>query len=180
MRTRTSGPGSVPEVAHASEDHRNPQAIRRSDHLGVAHRPARLDDCACTGQNACLEPIGEGEVGIACEDRTGEPIAHPRLIASAGRPASLVLVDPENPSLVRLALRVETEREPSGDIALDWALELPARDLSASGRTSITPGVEQAVALGNVTARLLALPVPSAAFDAFIEAEGLRSSPSAI
>ncbi len=110
----------------------------------------------------------------------GELIARPRLIAVAGHPAQLLLLDPENPSLVRLALRVETAREPSGDIALDWSLQLPSRELSASGRTSVTPGVEQAVALGNVTAKLLALPVPSAAFDAYIEAEGLRSAPNAI
>jgi hypothetical protein len=119
-------------------------------------------------------------VALEVHGEDGELIAHPRLIAVAGKPAQLVLLDPENPSLVRLALRVETAREPSGDIALDWSLELPGRELSASGKTSVTPGIEQALALGDVSAKVLALPVPSAAFDAYIEAQGLKNEPSAI
>ncbi len=136
---------------------------------------------------AIARAMAEREVGTAGDlvalevhGQDGELIARPRLIAVAGRPAQLVLLDPENPSLVRLALRVEAAREPSGDIALDWSLELPSRELSASGKTSVTPGIEQALALGDVTAKVLALPVPSAAFDAYIEAEGLKSAPNAI
>ncbi len=119
-------------------------------------------------------------VALEVKGEDGELIARPRLIAVEGRPAQLVLLDPVNPSLVRLALRVETAREASGDIALDWSLELPGRDLSASGKTSVTPGIEQAMELGEVTAKVLTLPVPSAAFDAYVEAEGLKRQPNAI
>ncbi len=127
-------------------------------------------EVSIAGELVSLEVLGED----------GELIARPRLIAAAGRPAQLVLLDPVNPSLVRLALRVETAREPSGDISLDWSLQLPSLDLSASGKTSVTPGREQSMELGAVTATVLALPVPSAAFDAYIEAEGFKRAPNAI
>jgi hypothetical protein len=122
-------------------------------------------------------------VAVELLDEDGQLFARPRLIAPIGRAAHLVLRDPSNPDEVRLSLRVETAREPHGDILLAYALELPSRSISTSGRLSMTPGVEQAVELGDgaMTARLLALPVPSAAFDAYVEAGGVRrSQPNAI
>lgn len=109
----------------------------------------------------------------------GEVLARPRLIAPAGKSAQLVLHDPARPSEVRLALRVEATRIPSGEIALRYALWLPDRAVSAHGEVSLTPGVEHAVALGDgaVVASILAVPVPSAAFDAYLEAETARRAP---
>ena len=80
------------------------------------------------------------------------------------------------PGEVRLALRIEAARDPSGDIQLRYALWIPERALSMHGRVSLTPGVEQELPLGDGTlvASILALPVPSAAFDAYLEAEGAR------
>jgi hypothetical protein len=71
---------------------------------------------------------------------------------------------------------VESSRLASGEIALEYALWIPGQDLSTKGRISLVPGVEQAVELegGALVATWLALPVPSAAFDAYLEAEGAR------
>ena len=112
-------------------------------------------------------------------DEDGQVIARPRLIAPLGRTAHLVLRDPLDPQTIQLALHVEAAREASGDILLDYALELPGRSVSASGKVSVTPGVERVLALGDgpVTGTLMALPVPSAAFDAYLEAEGARRPP---
>jgi hypothetical protein len=109
----------------------------------------------------------------------GEVLARPRLIAPTGRTANLVLHDPQRPDEVRLALRVEAVREPSGEIAIDWSLWMPERAIAAKGKLSLTPGVEQATEIGDgaLVASFLALPVPSAAFDAYLEGEGARGSP---
>ncbi len=109
----------------------------------------------------------------------GEVIARPRLIAPFGKAAHLVLHDPADPDTVRLAFRVEAVREPSGDITLVYALWMPDRDISEQGTLSLTPGVEQAVEIGDGTlvASWLAVPVPSAAFDALMEAETARRLP---
>jgi hypothetical protein len=109
----------------------------------------------------------------------GEVIARPRIIAPAGRVAELVLHDPADPESVRVAFRVEAVREPSGDISLDYALWVPERAISERGRLSLTPGVEQAFEIGDgaLVASWLAVPVPSAAFDALMEAEAQRRSP---
>lgn len=137
--------------------------------------------------HAAIERVrAEREIGSAGQlvvlelaGADGEVIARPRIIAPAGRPTELVLHDPGDPDLVRLAFRVEATREPSGDIALDYALVLPQRAISEHGRVSLTPGVEQAVELldGALVASWLAVPVPSAAFDALMEAEAQRRSP---
>ncbi len=118
-------------------------------------------------------------VAVELHDEVGDVIARPRLIAPLGRAARLVLRDPANPELVRLALRIEAAREPSGDVALAYELELPGHALAASGRVWVTPGVEQPLDLGDaaVTATLLTLPVPSAAFDAYVEAQSARQPP---
>jgi hypothetical protein len=119
----------------------------------------------------------QGQAGdlVALEVRgeSGAVIARPRVITTPGRPAHLILRDPTDPERVRLTLRVEATREPSGEVSVDYELALPERDCLAAGRLSATPGVEEAVDLGQlpVTATLLTLPVPSAAFDAFLESE---------
>lgn len=103
----------------------------------------------------------------------GEIVARPRVVASPGRPTQLILRNPENPDEVRLSLRVETARQASGDLAVDYELTMPGEDLVSRGRVSIAPGVEQRLELGDhpLTATLLTIPVPSAAFDAYIQSE---------
>jgi hypothetical protein len=109
----------------------------------------------------------------------GEVIARPRIIAPVGKAAEVVLHEPADPDSVRVAFRVEAVREPSGDISLDYALWVPERSIAERGKVSLTPGVEQAIALGDgvLVANWLAVPVPSAAFDALMEAEAVRRSP---
>jgi hypothetical protein len=109
----------------------------------------------------------------------GEVLARPRLIAPAGKAAELVLHDPAHPDEIRLAFRVEATREPSGEIALRYTLWVPDRAVSARGQVSLTPGVEHELPLGDGTlvASFLAVPVPSAAFDAYLEAESARRGP---
>lgn len=118
---------------------------------------------------------GDGGDLVALEFRgeDGEVIARPRLIAPIGRAAHLVLRDPSDPSRVRLTLRVETIREPTGEVSVEYAISLPFDAVSAAGRLSATRGVEHALDLGDLplTATLLTVAVPSAAFDAFLEAE---------
>jgi hypothetical protein len=118
-------------------------------------------------------------VALSLAEADGSVVARPRLIAPSGRRAELVLHDPLRPADVRLAFRVEAVREPSGEISLDYALWLPDRAVAARGKLSLTPGVEQAVKLpgSSLVATWLAVPVPSAAFDAFLEGESLRRVP---
>jgi hypothetical protein len=121
-------------------------------------------------------------VALELHDGDGVLIARPRLIAPQGRRAELVLHDPLRPADVRVAFRVEATREPSGDIALDYALWLPDRAYATRGKVQLAPGVEQAMPLadGHVVATWLAMPVPSAAFDAWLEAqEARRAAPKA-
>lgn len=121
-------------------------------------------------------------VALELHDGDGTLIARPRLIAPHGRRAELVLHDPLRPDEVRVAFRVDATREPSGDIAIDYALWLPDRAITARGKVQLAPGVEQAMALGDgqVIATWLAMPVPSAAFDAWLEAqESRRTAPKA-
>jgi hypothetical protein len=115
-------------------------------------------------------------VALQITDERGEVVARPRLICPVGKKAAVVLHDPLDPADVRLAFRVEATREPSGDISLDWSLWMPERAVATSGKLSLTPGVEQAVPVadGMLIATWFAVPVPSAAFDAFMEAEQAR------
>jgi hypothetical protein len=114
-------------------------------------------------------------VALRLTDQDGEVLARPRLIAPAGRAAELYLHDPAQPEVVRVAFRVEAVREPSGFISLEYTLHVPGRDLTASGRVSLTPGVEHEIELGEgedaLVATWMAVPVPSAQFDAFLEGE---------
>ncbi len=125
------------------------------------------------------ETGGAGELVVlqlAAPD--GEIIARPRVIAPAGKTTELVLHDPGDPSAVRVAFRVAATREPGGEIALDYTLYVPDRAISERGRLSLTPGVEQQIELGDgaLVASWLAVPVPSAAFDALMEAEAQQRS----
>jgi hypothetical protein len=123
---------------------------------------------------------GAGQlVALQLTDADGGVVARPRVIAPHGKRTELVLHDPLHPDDVRLAFRVEASREPSGFIALRYTLWVPDRAISASGRLSLTPGVEQAVAIGDgsLVATWMAVPVPSAAFDAYIESETARRVP---
>lgn len=112
-------------------------------------------------------------VALEIRDAGGQLVARPRVIAAAGRSAEVVLRDPENPDAVRLALRLETDRQLSGDLLVAYDLHLPAEGVLTSGRVSVTPGVEQPLELGDcpLAATIFAIPVPSAAFDAYLEAE---------
>jgi hypothetical protein len=134
-------------------------------------------------QRAIAKARAEREIGSSGQlvalqlvDERGEVLARPRLICPAGKRAELVLHDPFDPADVRLAFRVAATREPSGDVTLDWTLWVPERAIATSGHLSLTPGVEQAVPVGDgpLVATWLSVPVPSAAFDAFLEAEQAR------
>ena len=100
-------------------------------------------------------------------------VARPRVIAPTGKATELVLHEPGAPDTVRLTFRIEAVRESSGDISIDYTLRVPGHDLSAKGRLSLTPGVEQTVELdgGVLVATWIAVPVPSTSFDAFLEGE---------
>ncbi len=114
-------------------------------------------------------------VSFEIHDPEGRIVARPRLIATPGRVSEVLLRDPEHPEDVRLDLRVETERQPSGDLLVTYALALPSEQVLTRGRVTVTPGVEQEVELGDypLVATLFTVPVPSAAFDAYLDAERL-------
>ena len=120
-------------------------------------------------------------VALQLLDERGEVVARPRLICPTGQRAELVLHDPLDPSDVQLRMGVVTSREPDGDVALDWTLWVPERAVAESGKLSLTPGVEQVVQLGGTTllASWMSVPVPSAAFDAYLEAEQQRRAAAA-
>lgn len=118
-------------------------------------------------------------VALQITGLNGEVLARPRLIAPHGKAAELVLHDPGLDGAVRLTFRVEADREPTGEIELAYELTIPGQALSASGKVSLTPGVEQSMHLGDgvLVATWLAMPVPSAQFDAYLESEAaLRRS----
>ncbi len=137
--------------------------------------------------HAAIERVRHGrEIGSAGQlvvleltSPEGEVIARPRIIAPVGKAAHLVLHDPGDPESVRVAFRVEAVREASGDIALAYAVWVPDRAIAERGKLSLTPGVEHAIELGDgaLVASWLAVPVPSAAFDALMEAEVARRLP---
>lgn len=131
---------------------------------------------------AAREPGSAGAlVALELRGTEGEVVARPRVISAPGRAARLVLRDPLDPAAVRLALRVSTVREPSGDLAVSYEVELPSADLRAAGTVVVDPGVERTFTIGEgaLSATLLAIPVPSAAFDAYVEAERARRAAQA-
>src|SRR6185437_13469645 len=69
--------GSVPEVPDAGEVQAHPGLRRGLDDLGVADRPARLDDRLDAGLRQHQQAIGEREERIAGPDRAGRPLTSP-------------------------------------------------------------------------------------------------------
>jgi hypothetical protein len=105
----------------------------------------------------------------------GQVLAEPRLIAPTGKAAELVLHYPGRPDDIRLAFRVQSARHAQGTIGLKYAVWVPDHGLSASGELALAPGVQRDVALrgGQITASWLAVPFPSPAFDAYMQAQRL-------
>jgi hypothetical protein len=143
-------------------------------------------EVAVRARAAIVRAEHEREIGAAGQlvqlqltSADGEVLARPRLIAPAGKAAELVLHDPANPGAVRVALRIEAARQLSGEIALRYTLSVPDHAISTRGEVSLTPGVEHELALGDgtVVASFLAVPVPSAAFDSYLEVEAARRGP---
>src|SRR3954468_23446194 len=50
---------SMPEVAHAGEQHGHAALVSGGDHLGVAHAAAGLDDRGCAGVNDDIDAVAE-------------------------------------------------------------------------------------------------------------------------
>src|SRR5690348_510211 len=57
----------VPELPLPGEDHRDIVPVGRLDHLGVVDGAARLDDGADPRGRRFLDPVWEGEEGVAGE-----------------------------------------------------------------------------------------------------------------
>lgn len=116
-------------------------------------------------------------VSLELRDDTGT-VTRSRLVTPAGRSAEMVLRDPADPRVVRLVLRVATSRDASGDIAVDYSLRAPSLELDTSGRVSVAPGVESGFDVSpDLRAVVTALPVPSKAFDRWVERERQRRAP---
>jgi hypothetical protein len=129
--------------------------------------PAASTDAAVVGDLVSLE----------LRDDAGT-VSRSRLVTPAGRSAEMTLRDAEDPGVVRLVLRVATGREASGDISVDYSLRVPALQLDTSGRVSVVPGVESAFDISpDLRAVVTALPVPSKAFDRWVERERQRRAP---
>src|SRR5262245_47878277 len=64
---------SMLEVATAGEDHGDPVLVGRRDHLGVVHRPARLDDDRDAGGGHGVEAVAEREEGVGRGGAAGGP-----------------------------------------------------------------------------------------------------------
>src|SRR5690349_13207009 len=83
---------------------------------------------------AAREPGSAGDlVALEIHGEDGELLARPRVLSAPGRSAQLVLRDPFDPALVRLALRIATVREPSGDLSVQYDIELPSAAVRSSG-----------------------------------------------
>ncbi len=108
----------------------------------------------------------------------GAVVAQPRLILPAGKPGRLVLHAPGNPDQILMSFRVEVARQQGGGVFLRYELTLPDRSLHSRGNLHLVPGVRQAIPLphGALVATWLAVPVPSAQFDDFLETERARRS----
>ncbi len=127
-------------------------------------------------------PPEEGSAGelvaLELQDAVGQPIARPRMVVTPGRAVEVIVRNPDNPAEVRVALRLQTERQPSGDVTVNYRIVMPLHAIEAAGLVSVTPGVEQAIDLGEVPfgATILTVPVPSAAFDAYLQFERTRTA----
>ena len=69
-------------------------------------------------------------------------------------------------------------RQKSGLVFLRYELSLPDRDVHSHGSLRLRPGVRQAIPLpqGELVATVLAVPVPSAQFDDYLEDERAQRS----
>jgi hypothetical protein len=136
------------------------------------------------GDRAAAVASQDGSVGdmVSFEVRSedGATLAHSRLVSPVGKLSSVTVRDPVDPSSVRLVLRVTTSREASGNLRVNYAVQIPELSLSKSGRVWVKPGVESTLPIGHdLVAVFTALPVPSKAFDQFIESERVRKAPRA-
>ena len=118
----------------------------------------------------------DGSIGdlVAFEVRTeeGATVARSRLVSPEGKLASVVVRDPTQPAAVRMVLKVTTSRERSGSVCVNYAVQIPELSLSRSGRVWVKPGVESTLPIGHdLVAVFTAVPVPSKAFDRYIESE---------
>src|SRR5262249_18283136 len=90
---------SVPEVAHAGEDHGNAALVRGRDDLRVAHAAPWLDDRGGAGFGERVQPVAEREKCIRGHDRALERKARIRRLrrgdAHAVDPAHLSCADAE-------------------------------------------------------------------------------------
>src|SRR5258706_9428448 len=68
----TSSFMSMPEVAHAGEDHGRAALVGRGDHFGVAHAAAGLDERARARVEQHLDAVAEREEGVGGGDRVLE------------------------------------------------------------------------------------------------------------
>jgi len=144
----------------------------------VRVRGPSAGQASLVGAGAEPAPLGD-LVSLELRDDLGT-LTRSRLVSPAGQSAQLVLRDPAHPQLVRMVLRVSTAREASGDISIDYKLDIPGLDVARNGRVSVAPGVESAFDLGpDLRAVVMALPVPSKAFDRWVESERLRRAPHA-
>ena len=84
----------MPEVAAVGEDHRAPGRLHRLDHVVVALRPARLDDCGDALLQRQLDAVGEREERIRGEHGAFERVPER---------ARLVERDPDRVDAARLA-----------------------------------------------------------------------------
>ncbi len=126
----------------------------------------------------------EGSVGdlVAFEIRSedGATIARSRVVSPTGRVSSVTVRDPGDRSSVRMLLRVTTSREASGSVCVNYAVQVPELALSRTGRVWVKPGEESTLPLGHdLVAVFTAMPVPSRAFDQFIESERAHRAPRA-
>ncbi|HET8733121.1 MAG TPA: hypothetical protein VFM45_05040 [Anaeromyxobacteraceae bacterium] len=127
---------------------------------------------------------GDGAVGdlVSFEVRSedGSTLARSRLVSPGGKLASVTVRDPADPTAVRMVLRVTTTREASGSVCVNYAVQIPELSLTRSGRVWVKPGVESTLPIGHdLVAVFTALPVPSKAFDRYIESERAIRAPRA-
>ena len=115
-RQRLAGPGSVPEVAAAGEDHRRARSTHGRDHLVVALRAARLDHRPTPASSASSGPSANGK-------NASDASTAPRVVAVLARlldrdpdrvdTAHLTGADPER--LPSAASTIAFERDVLGD-----------------------------------------------------------------
>src|SRR3954468_23370600 len=63
---------SVPEVAHAGENHGDAMLVGRRDHLVVAHAAAWLDDCGGASFYNHIEAVAEWKESVGGHHRPGQ------------------------------------------------------------------------------------------------------------